>query len=646
MALDIETKYPGKSNAADADYPFGSARNITTPGDGQGTPLEQAWLNDSFGFQQSLLAAASLTPSGNPDTVLASQYFDSLLIVSVAMALNAAFEEVILATNTTTVLDNVLFIHDKTQDLTFGKPEQVGAGETIVSVVGSVLTTSAGTYELISLNVGQAPKADKEVYAQTQLDSGFVEITGAIALSTPLLYGANGTMRGDGKSFSGTILTPSGDFPAFKEDPGLGGDHTKNTFSDFLIDAANITTNYAIEVENSFLTSYSDIWVRNSTKGISILNSDSVTFNDVMVMEDSDGDCVTVGNNARDLRFFACNFEKNPGNNDPGGVFRVDSGLNGVSGRLSDAYLYGCQFERGVLIVENGTAKMYGGKMGASSAHFLEMSQQCYIETKFGDSGEIIDIGFNNVAVGVQCRNMMTPRHEWPRLEQVVAGSTPTFGAVGEEYLFLVTAGSTSNASVTSGLIEIKDGATVLDASPSFTMPAAGTTIGLPARQLYTHLSAVKIPTASAGPVFTDSKSFGIAGGINLLVNGTFDSGVATGWSFNSVAESPSGGDVLLTPADTSWGIFQNVASICKFGKRYLVVARFNGNANLVMGDAWNGTAGARVLYSEGVAAPDGSGDTIAMLAFEYQNQRSNLSLGKLGASTPVTVKYFMMIEV
>lgn len=82
MALIIENKYPGKSNAASAAYPFGSARNITTPGDSTGTPLEQAWLNDLFGFQQALLSSAGITPSGVEDTATVSQYLDASRIIA------------------------------------------------------------------------------------------------------------------------------------------------------------------------------------------------------------------------------------------------------------------------------------------------------------------------------------------------------------------------------------------------------------------------------------------------------------------------------------------------------------------------------------------------------------------------------------
>lgn len=88
MALDIASKYPGKSNAATAAYPFGSARNITTPGDGTGTPLEEAWLNDLFGFQQELLASSGAEPNGAPDEVGSSQYVDAIRYTTVGNVQN------------------------------------------------------------------------------------------------------------------------------------------------------------------------------------------------------------------------------------------------------------------------------------------------------------------------------------------------------------------------------------------------------------------------------------------------------------------------------------------------------------------------------------------------------------------------------
>lgn len=84
MAINPETQYPGKIAPATPEYPYGGARNITTPGDGTGTPWDAALVNDIFGFQQALLGRANSVPSGTPDKVGASQYLDALQNVTVA----------------------------------------------------------------------------------------------------------------------------------------------------------------------------------------------------------------------------------------------------------------------------------------------------------------------------------------------------------------------------------------------------------------------------------------------------------------------------------------------------------------------------------------------------------------------------------
>lgn len=78
MAINPATQYPGQVATPDAAYPYGGAQNITTPGDGQGTPWEAALVNDIFGFQQALLSFAGVTPSGAPDQVGAAQYLQAL----------------------------------------------------------------------------------------------------------------------------------------------------------------------------------------------------------------------------------------------------------------------------------------------------------------------------------------------------------------------------------------------------------------------------------------------------------------------------------------------------------------------------------------------------------------------------------------
>lgn len=85
MALDLRdtygisnTAYGQISNADPTGYPYGAAQNEATYNDGTGTPLEKTWLNDLFGFQQAMLVAAGIVPSGTPDKVGASQYLDAL----------------------------------------------------------------------------------------------------------------------------------------------------------------------------------------------------------------------------------------------------------------------------------------------------------------------------------------------------------------------------------------------------------------------------------------------------------------------------------------------------------------------------------------------------------------------------------------
>lgn len=77
MALRIEDTYVN-TTPGDASYPFGSAKNETTPGALDGTPLEKAIYDDILGLMQSLVTAAGITPSNTADTVLAPQYLASI----------------------------------------------------------------------------------------------------------------------------------------------------------------------------------------------------------------------------------------------------------------------------------------------------------------------------------------------------------------------------------------------------------------------------------------------------------------------------------------------------------------------------------------------------------------------------------------
>lgn len=85
MALKPSDRYPGQTDL-DAAYPQGKARNAGSYQDGTGTPLEKDWVNDDWGFKQALLAAASITPSGDPDSATASQYLNAVTTIATNVA--------------------------------------------------------------------------------------------------------------------------------------------------------------------------------------------------------------------------------------------------------------------------------------------------------------------------------------------------------------------------------------------------------------------------------------------------------------------------------------------------------------------------------------------------------------------------------
>lgn len=78
MAINPGSTYPGQTVPPNAAYPQGSAKDVTAPGTGDGTPLRALWVNDLWGFQQAILAEAGFTPSGLAETATASQYLSGL----------------------------------------------------------------------------------------------------------------------------------------------------------------------------------------------------------------------------------------------------------------------------------------------------------------------------------------------------------------------------------------------------------------------------------------------------------------------------------------------------------------------------------------------------------------------------------------
>lgn len=81
MAQSIYDLFPSQANPPSLEFPFGSARNVSVQGATDGTPYDEALINDYQGFFQKLLSAAGFTPNGQVETALASQYFDAMRAV-------------------------------------------------------------------------------------------------------------------------------------------------------------------------------------------------------------------------------------------------------------------------------------------------------------------------------------------------------------------------------------------------------------------------------------------------------------------------------------------------------------------------------------------------------------------------------------
>lgn len=80
--LKIFDKYNPRANPANTNYPNGSIKDRSVEGALDGTPLSSDWGNDMLGFSEALLADAGVTPSGNPDTAVASDRMTAFRIAA------------------------------------------------------------------------------------------------------------------------------------------------------------------------------------------------------------------------------------------------------------------------------------------------------------------------------------------------------------------------------------------------------------------------------------------------------------------------------------------------------------------------------------------------------------------------------------
>lgn len=78
MSVKAWEKYQPNAYSPSPQYPYGSLRQETALGVGDGTPLDVEWGNDFEAFKQTAFSRSGLVPSGSTDTVTNSEMFNAM----------------------------------------------------------------------------------------------------------------------------------------------------------------------------------------------------------------------------------------------------------------------------------------------------------------------------------------------------------------------------------------------------------------------------------------------------------------------------------------------------------------------------------------------------------------------------------------
>ncbi|MBK2258744.1 phage tail protein [Francisella philomiragia] len=245
MSIIPFNEFTGKILPPSTEYPYGKAKNVSSQGAGDGTPLVANLLNDIFGFQQFLLDKAGIVPNGTPDTAVNSQYFQALWkivnMMSITINLTADADYTLTATEnlhkniTITDTGNVLtatrnIVVDNigkqlvvTNSTNYDLEVKTNSGNGVVISVGSTKTLINNSSEIIDLpNPNNLPTGSLiSIPADIAPPKGFLAAEGGNVSRTVFsnLFAVYGTTFGvgDGLTTFG-LIDMRGNFTR-----GLGG---------------------------------------------------------------------------------------------------------------------------------------------------------------------------------------------------------------------------------------------------------------------------------------------------------------------------------------------------------------------------------------------------------------------------------------
>jgi hypothetical protein len=211
MAIKPIDRYPGNAAPADADYPYGAARNESTPGEsGDGYPLEEAWVNDWLGFVAAALDRQGVTPSGTPETAL-----DSQILTALKGPAQEAGAEVLARLDAETTLQDTDWITELVSRILYTGTYTIAAEHLTPN------TTGDGEHQLrvivngVQVGVTETAPADGAWYSRTfEVDAkegDVVEVQSRMSTGAPPRQGSTRNRRAQGALLSRHVIASAGE---------------------------------------------------------------------------------------------------------------------------------------------------------------------------------------------------------------------------------------------------------------------------------------------------------------------------------------------------------------------------------------------------------------------------------------------------
>ena len=474
---------------------------------------------------------------------------------------------------------------------------------------------------------------------------------GTINLNSPIQYGKESKYYGSWWSYGGTIIRPTGDFSAFTPDTSQSIHYTRNEFSNFMLDGKNLSEDTPIlKLNKSFLTTFEKIFFINGGT-IDITQSDSIRFIDCRFMDGVNKNIkINIGNGARSINFIGCNFENYNGLSC---IVNIDGGTTDNQ-MTTNINFTNCQTERASFKFDNcSNCVIDASKFHATSIVLGEFTNNMKVINVADSTSRIIDLGKDNIIENCVGENIGGFNISKYRLSSDFKATDNYYGEANKEYFIITSIFPNSHNRVTRGKIHYAlSSGTEIYRTSSYDLRTDMTTNGTGIRHSFTDMRVLKNP---GGKLLikssADSGNSTINNNVilkeNLIQGGEFISSneINELWKFKNVTgEIISKKLVVTITSNGEYGIYQSISGLDE-NKCYMVVMNSDYNRNVVVGDAWNGTQGARKCLGRSVQLKNG---TYLSQAYLTNMKSVTLSIGGWDgvAGNEFNINYIALVEI